>query len=200
MTAACDMQAPVPGTPDVCGLCVQTVIPATHRQFKPTLGVDRKRHMPRAPGELVLRRKILIRHGIPHEASIRTDFDSLGPTTSPRIGPSFAFDRSVVDDYLLLPGTHDRAADGHFLDLNASRIHLVVLAHLAVKVEVLFLLDRGTARVCESTDLVKPLDRSRADVAIDYGSERKAMDLWQGLVVHLESEDYFVGFDLRPGN
>lgn len=87
--------------------------------------------MPGPPGEIVLLGKALRGNLVPKEAPVRTDLDTFGPPAATAVGPAFDCDQPAVDDRLFRPRFHDGAAHGHFLDLYAAGVELVVLADLA---------------------------------------------------------------------
>lgn len=73
-----------------------------------------------------------------------------------------------------------------------------MFADLLIEVEVLLRLHWGTRRRLDSFDSVEPLDTSGADVSHHNHPQRIAVDLWQGLSVHLPGQHDFVGFYLGP--
>ena len=87
--------------------------------------------MPGPPGEIVLLGKALRGNLVPKEAPVRNDLDTFGLPAATAVGPAFDFEQPAVDDRLFRPRFHDGAAHGHFLDLYAAGVELVVLADLA---------------------------------------------------------------------
>ena len=167
MTAARNMQIPVPGAAHKRRLRIERIIPAADNELQPAFGVDRNVNGPGAPGMEVFFREQLIRGFVPYAAAVGADFDALGPVAARSAGESPAAhgDGAGVDDDAFVEGVDDCGGDGHALDGEAGGVGHVVFADLGREVEVLFLLHRGPSRLRYYIDAREPFDRSVISLA-----------------------------------
>jgi len=141
-----------------------------------------------------------MRNFIPDAAAVIADFNANRPMPASTIRPATHLDLSIVDDLVRINGAHDSRTNRHILNGETRRISNVVLPNLRVVVQVLLLLHGSLAGSVKDIDPRQPFAAARTDVSKDNGTQREAVDLGQGLPVHLPGQEDFVGLDLAPGN
>lgn len=143
--------------------------------------------------------QLCVGHFVPDATAIVADFNSLRPSTT-AVGPASHLDLAIVNDNFLVDWRHDGACNWHSLNGKAVAVRVVVLANLGSVVEIFLHLDRRHRRVLDHIDSSEPLAASGADVAHDYDTKRRAMDVREGLSVHLPCQHDFVDLHFSCGN
>lgn len=136
MTRTRHMQSPIPRTPHIHRLRIETVVPVLDTQLQAPLHIDWQVNSPGAPRIFVLLGEALRVDVGPDVVAVGRDLNTFRPVPVTTVGPSFDADVAVVNDDFFSSELHNRRGDEHFLNLDPLCVFLVVFANLACAIEI----------------------------------------------------------------
>ena len=105
MTRTRHMQSPIPRTPHIRRLRIETVVPASNTQLQPPLRIDWQVNSPGAPRIFVLLEEVLRVDVVRDVAAVGRDLNTFRPMPATTVGPFFDADVAVVNDDFFSPAS-----------------------------------------------------------------------------------------------